>query len=151
MTDQLTDEQKTAFRKNLISSAHKLLGIPYKKGAEWVHYDVLPEFLDCSEMVEGLYALQKINPAMPDGSWNQFAFTVPTAKPRIGDLAFFGRGGKPTEIYHSGIVFDDHQIIECRDFDKNARFKTGEVILRPRKNWEDYANFVGYRSHPKLL
>lgn len=149
MSDLLTTEQKDAIRKNLVANAAKLLGIPYRRGAEWTHFDVLPEELDCSEMVEGVYTLQGLK--MPDGSWNQFAFTVPAATPKIGDLAFFGRGGRPNEIYHSGIVYDDFQIIECRDFDPNARFETGRIILRPRKNWEAYKNFVGYRAHPKLL
>ena len=147
--DNLTEEQKLTIRHDLIESSRKLLGVKYYFGAEWSVLDLIPESLDCSEMVEGLYNLHKLK--MPDGSQNQFDFTVPTPNPKIGDLAFFGRSAKPNQIYHVGMVFDPIYIIEARGFQPEADFETGKVILRPRLKWEAYGNFCGYRAHPKLI
>jgi cell wall-associated NlpC family hydrolase len=151
MSDLLSQEQKQAIRNGLIDSAHKLLGVRYDFGAEWKNHSVIPEALDCSELVEGVYALQRLQPAMPDGSQNQFTFTIQTSKPLPGDLAFFGRGANPHQIYHVGMVYDSVYMIEARGLDLKASFKTGEVILRPIKRWEAYKNFMGFRAHPKLV
>src|SRR3990167_3319902 len=147
--DNLTEEQKLTIRHDLVESSRKLLGVKYYFGAEWSVLDLIPESLDCSEMVEGLYNLHKLK--MPDGSQNQFDFTFPTANPKIGDLAFFGRSAKPNQIYHGGMVFDHIYIIEARGFQPEADFETGKVILRPRLKWEAYSNFCGYRAQPKLI
>lgn len=148
MKDQLTAEEKEDIRNRLTLFAGKLVGIPYVFGAEWKDFSVAPEALDCSELVEGVYGHFGLQ--MPDGSQNQFDFTISAATPKMGDLAFFGRGGKTGQIYHVGIVYDETNIIEARGFDASASFRTGEVILRSRDRWEKYANFCGYRSHPKL-
>lgn len=149
MTDQeLSIQQKDTLRTALVNSARDLLGIPYEFGAEWKDFTKLPGTLDCSELVEGVFHYNGLK--MPDGSQAQFDFTVPAGSALPGDLAFFGRGGKPSEVYHVGFVFDHYNILEARGFDPKAMFDTGKVILRSRQRWEDYANFLGYRKHVKL-
>lgn len=148
--NDLNEEQKKEIREGLIISASKLIGIPYQFGSEWTMPSVLPLALDCSEMTEGLYAIQRLQPALPDGSQAQFDFTVPVGAPKPGDLAFFGRGANPRQVYHVGMVFDKENIIEARAFDPSASFPTGKVILRPIARWKDYKNFLGFMSHPKL-
>src|SRR3990167_7627339 len=139
----LSDAQKLAIRELLIQFAGKLLGIPYEFGAEWTDFGKVPESLDCSELVEGVYVVNRLK--MPDGSQNQYDFTLPAGDPKPGDLAFFGKGASPAQIYHVGMVYDAASIIEARALDPLARFETGKVILRPRKTWAAYKNFVGYR------
>lgn len=146
--EELTDKQKMELRQDIVFYSGKLLGIKYEYGYEWKDFSVIPDRLDCSELVEGCYNHYGLK--MPDGSQNQFNFTIPTLTPLFGDLVFFGRGTSINQIYHVGIVYDGLNIIEARAFDKDANFKTGEVILRPMEKWEMYKNFVGYRAHPKL-
>jgi cell wall-associated NlpC family hydrolase len=149
MSDEsLNDHQKNTLREALVSEGSKLIGIKYEFGAEWTDYSKLPETLDCSEMVGGIFHLNGLK--MPDGSQAQYNFCVHSPAPRPGDLAFFGRGGKEQEIYHVGMVFDEHDILEARAFDPGASFKTGCVILRDLQKWTSYKNFVGFMSHPKL-
>lgn len=150
MSETLSREQKLAIREGLVSSALKLVGIPYQFGSEWKTPAILPLSLDCSELTEGVYALQKLQPLLPDGSQNQFNFTVPVGVPLPGDLAFFGRGANTSQIYHVGMVVDDEYIVEARAYDPSAKFDTGKVILRPKLNWANYRNFCGWRAHPKL-
>lgn len=142
-------DQKMVIRMALAESARKLLGIPYKFGAEWENHGAVPMALDCSEMIEGVYLQNALK--MEDGAQNQFNFTVPTGAPKIGDLAFFGRGQRPTQVYHVGMILDNLNIIEARALDLTASFETGKVILRPRIKWESWKDFLGYRSHSKLL
>jgi cell wall-associated NlpC family hydrolase len=148
-SDKLSSEQILWIRKEIRDFAYKLLSIPYEFGAEWSEFDKIPSNLDCSELVEGCFNHFRLK--MPDVSQNQFNFTIDAPKPNIGDLAFFGREGKTNKIYHVGLIYDETHIIEARAFDPYASFKTGEVILRPRIRWENYKNFCGYRSHPKLI
>ena len=137
-------------RKELVEFSLKLIGIPYEFGAEWTDFQKTPSALDCSEMVQGVYGHFKIK--MPDGSQNQFDFTLPVSEPQIGDLAFFGRGGgNCKKVYHVGMILNESQIIEARGFQPNSSFDTGKVILRPIGNWYVYKNFAGFRSHPKFV
>ncbi len=145
----LDEHQKAILRMALVNSSRKLLGIPYSFGAEWSDLSLPPESLDCSEMIEGIYHQNGIR--CPDGSQNQFDFFVPTGAPKPGDLGFFGRGQKVTQIYHVGMILDEFNLIEARGFDPRASFKTGEVIIRAKTHWENWKDFVGYRAHPKLL
>lgn len=150
MMEDLTSEQKMTLRWQLIQSAVDLLGIKYEYGAEWVDFSKIPESLDCSEMMEGVYTISKLK--MWDGSQNQYNNFLPISndQAQIGDLAFFGRGGNPSKIYHVGMLFSQRFIIECRGFQPNCSFRTGETILRPKIKWEQYRNFAGYRVHSKL-
>ena len=153
MTDSNGDldiHQKETLRLEIVGYARKLLGIPYEYGAEWVDHIIKPNSLDCSELVEGVYDLSKLK--MPDGSQNQYDFTIPTLNPQPADLAFFGKGGNIKKIYHVGLIMDNLNIIEARGYQPQSDFETGKVITRPRINWENFKpNFIGYRSHPKLI
>ncbi len=145
----LSDAQKASIRKKLVQFTTNLMDIPYEYGAEWISNMMVPKSLDCSELIEGVYRFFGMK--MPDGSQAQFDFTIPVSHPGTADLAFFGKGGKTTKIYHVGMVFNDYHIIEARGLQPGASFETGKVILRPRTKWEAYKNFVGYRTHPKLV
>lgn len=150
----LDDHQKQVIRQSLVDQATKLLGIKYEYGAEWTDRTKLPEALDCSEMIEGVFKIVGLR--MEDGAQNQFNMTVPSTLPLPGDLAFLGKSGDIAKIYHVGIVYDAHQIIEARNPQPGASFETGKVILRPRDAWENFKKdgkpiFCGYRSHPKLV
>lgn len=146
----LDGHQRQVIRDALVMRAQALLGILYDYGAEWTDYSKLPVSLDCSEMTRGIFKTEGLK--MPDGSQNQFNFTLPVVKEKAlpGDLAFFGKGGDILKVYHVGMIFDLQHIIEARGFDSKASFPTGKVITRPRENWENYCNFLGYRAHPKL-
>ena len=149
MTDSVLDiHQKEVIRKALCESAIKLIGIPYEFGAEWTDLTKLPASIDCSELIENVFKLNGLH--MPDGSQAQYNFTVHSPNPTAGDLAFFGRGGKPTEIYHVGLVLNDNEIIEARGFQPNSSFETGKVIIRPLQAWISYKNWIGFQAHPKL-
>ena len=132
------DETWDAMKADLKS----LIGIPYRFGAEARSDEWPPKALDCAECVELVYARQGI--AVPDGSWNQHAVTVPAKVPRPGDLGFFAkpekaRAGNPKGVYHVCLLFDDKTVVEARA--KNKKGKYGRVIYRPRSNWEAYGPF----------
>jgi len=144
----LTPEKKKQLRDAIIVEDKKLHGIKYEYGAEWTDYSKPPETLDCSEKIEGEFKIAGL--FIPDGAQAQYNFTQPTETPQPGDLVFFGKSRDINQIYHVGLVFDEENISEARGFQPDSSFETGKVILRPRKAWEAYKNFVGYRTHPKL-
>lgn len=155
----LDDHQKSVIRNNMVSTAILLFGIQYKMGKNQEDYDAgvgkwndlskLPANLDCSGLAKGVCS--KVGLRFPDGAQNQFNFTIAVTAPKIGDFAFFGHEKNINKVYHVGMVYSDLQIVEARDFDEKASFTTGEVILRPISVWEKYINFVGFRSHPRLI
>lgn len=145
----LTEHQKETIRKALVDLSRTHLGIPYKYGYEWTDYTKPPEFADCSEEIEGWYKINGLR--MPDGSQNQFNFTIATALPKPGDLVFAASEKNITKVDHVGMVFSDTEIIEARGLDPKRTFPTGKVIIRPRAAWENWKKFVGYRVHPKLV
>lgn len=144
----LDEHQRDTIRKALADTARKLLGVPYVYGAEWTDYSKPPVALDCSELTEGVFNINGLR--LPDGSQNQYNYCVHSPSPTIGDLAFFGRGGKPDQIYHVGMVYSDTDIIEARGYQPESHFDTGKVILRPITAWIIYPNFIEFRSHPKI-
>ena len=147
--DRISELVKEENRTKICMLAGKLLGIPYEYGAECKNVIDIPTALDCSEMMEYLY--NHFGIYLPDGSQAQFKYTVSTVNVKIGDLAFFGRGKNPGRVYHVGMVWNHDKIIEARGLQPNSSFTTGEVITRPRVNWENYKNFLGYRAHPDLI
>lgn len=134
-------------RDLILKEAEKLLGVKYGFGAEWTDLSKVPEELDCSELVEGVFS--KAGVRIPDGSQAQFNFCKPVQIGRPGDLAFFGKSKDPMQVYHVGIVFDQDFMIEARAHEP-GRDWTGKVTRRERKAWEGYKNFLGYRQHPDL-
>lgn len=148
MEGELNDHQKLSLRNTLTETAKELLGVKYSFGAEVTDFSKKPEELDCSELVEYVYKVNGFH--CPDGSQAQYEYFVDTPQYRDGDLGFFGRSAKPTQIYHVGMVWNG-VMIEARGFDPNASFETGKVITRPIEKWVKFSNFVGFRCHPKLL
>ncbi len=156
----LDEQQKGLFRLRMKLESEKLLGIPYKMAdtevekslmiGKWTDLSEQPAWLDCSGLTNGV--CRKVGLTFPHGSQNQFNFTVATTAPKMGDFAFFGHDGDITKVYHVGMVWDDLFMIESRGKQKDSNFETGKVILRPRIRWEKYLpQFLGYRSHPKLI
>lgn len=145
----MTQEEIASTRLKLQDEFGKLLGVKYKFGAEWTDYSKLPEFIDCSESVEGV--CHKSGLEAWDGSQNQFDHMKPIDKRDIGNFAFFGHGKDTSKIYHVGMIYDANNIIEARALDAAAHFKTGEVILRPIEKWVNWKDFVGFRVHPQLV
>lgn len=161
----LDEHQKEVIRNSMVKEAGPLQGIPYKMSKTQAEWDAglgagrdltkLPDLLDCEGLAHWVCGRVGLKfPPFPSGkgggAQQQFDFTVATATPKPGDFAFFGTGKDITHIYHIGMVYNDEFIIEARGHQEGASFKTGEVILRERKIWEAYANFCGYRAHPKL-
>lgn len=159
-TSVLDDRQKGLIRLRMKIESEKLLGIPYKMAGteverslmvgKWRDLTELPLNLDCSGLAKGI--CDKVDLKFPDGSQNQFNYTVATMYAQTGDFGFFGHDGDITKVYHVGMVYDDLFMIEARGLQQGSDFETGKVILRPRIKWDKYIpNFLGYRSHPKLL
>lgn len=119
----------------------KYIGRKYKYGAKWSLTDANPEGpIDCSGFTRWVYC-QKYGLIIPDGSGNQFFATraVDTREAKVGDLGFFVRNDGDRAVYHVGLVYDDDNMIEARGSPYNA------VIFRPRRVWEAFKNFGGYR------
>ncbi len=133
-----------AYWPKMEKDLRSLLGIPYRLGAEYdPRSEWPPKELDCSELVEIIHKRHGIK--CSDGSWVIRAECVCPVSPRPGDLGFFAKESKrtphnPLGIYHVGMLLDEDTVIEARAKDAKGRY--GEVILRPRANWEAYAPFV---------
>ena len=147
--DELTEEQKDKLREELAIEAAKLIGIKYEFGASWTDYTKPPDAVDCSELTMGVYLIKGLR--CPDGSQAQYNAFLPTATPKLMDLAFFGKNGDPARVYHVGFYFRMGLILEARAHDPKASFETGRVIVRPQAKWEASPNWLGYRSHTKLI
>jgi len=109
--------------------AMALVGKPYVYGSETNLKDPDPshiQSLDCSELVEWLYAQVYI--VVPDGSYNQFRVCRPiTGEPQIGDLGFKWHPDTQ-EVHHVGIYLKDYVI--------EAKGKKWGVVLTPRADFE---------------
>lgn len=127
-----------------VSLASMLVGKPYVYGAETNLKDPDPahiKALDCSELVEWLYA--QIGLAMPDGSYNQFKATVPVVgAPRIGDLGF--KWIVETHSVHHVAVCIGLQLIE-------AKGKSWGTILTPIDVFQASPEFAGWRRSREVV
>lgn len=132
----------------MIQEAKKLLGVKYEYGAKWDDITKPPDSLDCSGLTNGIARVGGI--VIAHGAQNQFYNTDATLTPFFGDLAFFGHDGNPEEVYHVGLLYDRLHIVEARAKQEGSSFPTGIVILRPKAKWENYRNFLGYRTIPEL-
>jgi len=146
----MTREEKLNIRMKIQVELKALLGTLYLRGAEWTDFSIAPTHLDCSELVEVVF--RKLGLMMPDGAANQYAFlkSYEVSSPHPGDVGFFiesenGDPGRPLgTVYHSGVVYDDHTVIEARGKPYN------KVITRPLIVWNQWKNFGGWFEHPEL-
>ncbi len=116
------------------------LGRPYKMGGKLHLGDPEPDKkmpVDCSGLTRWAYSTEGIY--IPEGSGNQYVHSYP-ADAIIGALGFFKNKEK---VYHVGIMIDEKQVIEARAQETGKDY--GKVILRPRRNWEAYPFFSGWR------
>lgn len=124
--------------------ARMLVGKPYVFGAETDLGDPDPahiQALDCSELVEWLYA--QIGLVMPDGSYNQFKATVPvTGVPRAGDLGF--KWVVETQTIHHVAVCIGDVLVE-------AKGKSWGTIYTPIEAFQANPEFAGWRRHKGVL
>lgn len=136
----------TEFRKLAVS----LKGIPYILGAE-SSPDRIPKALDCSELVQWLYA--RNGTPITDGAWLQYAATIAvTGSPQVGDLVFLrNNAARSNGIGHVAVLTaklpnGDWEIVE-------ARGRAYGVVVTTLSYWRTRAHFVGPRRYPafKLL
>lgn len=137
-----------------VSLGKQLVGKPYRLGAETVLTDAKPEdikAIDCSELVEWLYAqLKKIDgtPAeicMPDGSYNQAKICAHISKDKIliGDLAF-KMWPDTGVIHHVGVYLGNEEILEAKGI------AYGTIITSLQKFMES-THFAFFGRHPNIL
>ena len=134
----------------LISFGLALVGKPYKFGAEIdikkIAADPNPNSIiaiDCSELIEVLFAL--VGLSVPDGSYNQAKFCRHVSKDNllIGDLAF--KWWPDTEvIHHVGINIGEGRILEAKGRDFG-------VIVTPIEKYTNSSHFAFFGRHPKIL
>lgn len=121
-----------------IARAH--LGRPYKFGGKLFLGDPAPDMkipVDCSGFTRHVYSCVGIY--IPEGSGAQYVHSYP-ADAAVGVLGFF----KDKErVYHVGLLLDEKNVIEARAPEAGKDY--GRVILRPRRNWELYPRFSGWR------
>lgn len=124
-------------REKLMDVAVSRLGDPYKFGVEVDLHDPNAAVFDCSELVEWCYA--QVGITVPDGSQNQFEASLSTDNPQPGDVGFF-KHPDAAATHHVGMIYDRNLVLEARGEPYN------KVILRPRKNWEAWKDFTGWRK-----
>lgn len=91
--------------------------------------------LDCSELVEWLYA--QVGMTIPDGSYNQFKVSKPVeGELLIGDLGF--KWNPDTHSVHHVGVWIDGSVLE-------AKGKSYGVVLTSREAYEGSSHFAGWR------
>lgn len=112
------------------------VGKPYLYGAVADVTCPDPVAFDCAELVYWLYG-RALNVRLSNYSDGQFRQSIPADNPRLGDLGFWRKGNSPT--HHVGILWDDGQVLEARGDNY------GKVIFRPRKSWEAWKDFTGWR------
>lgn len=142
---------KEIVRKKIAEAAKGQLDKPYKFGFQIANLDdPSPLAFDCSEFVR--WAYHQAGLKIPDGSYNQYEFCVPTDTPKPGDLGFFKEtrdvndaSRKVGEIYHVGMFYDNIRMVEARGKPND------KVIFRPMVAWRAFVNFGGFRAHPELM
>lgn len=121
----------------LVDLGKRLVGKPYNFGEEVSLNEKDPsklKALDCSELVEWLYA--QIGIPCPDGSQNQFKVSRQVTEIKLGDLGFKWIPDTHT-IHHVGIWIGD-QVLE-------AKGKQWGVVLTDRKTYESSPHFAMWR------
>lgn len=126
------------------------IGKRYKLGAEvMVNAESIEhaKFWDCSEFFQVFF--NKYDSDLPDGSLNQYNFTVPVKEVAVGDLGFSSNPDSenpdnPLGINHVFYLIDNYRVIEARGKPYNS------VILRPKIKWEKWRGFRGWRMVPDV-
>lgn len=132
--------------KKLTDFGRKLVGKPYKLGQEIDIRAVVknPDLslipaIDCSELVELLYAMVGIY--IEDGSYNQVKYTYEIKKDdaTIGDLGFKANPDNGI-VHHVGVLIDDGMVLEAKGL------KWG-VVLTPKADYEASSHFLKWGRH----
>lgn len=131
--------------RTFVELGKKLIGKPYVMGAEVDLTDGDVDHIkaiDCSELVEFLYA--QVGLYIADGSYNQIKYvrTVPKDDVRTGDIGFKANPENGV-IHHVGVYLGDGQVLE-------AKGKTWGTILTPRETYEASPHFLQWGRH-KLI
>lgn len=116
----------------------QLVGKPYNFGVEVdlkEHDPAKIAALDCSELVEWLYA--QVGIVVPDGSYNQFKVSQEVSGDLlIGDLGF--KWDPETHVIHHVAVWLDGTVLE-------AKGKSWGVVLTEKQKYEESSHFAMWR------
>lgn len=130
----------------LVHFGKLLVGKPYVFGKEINIKNVvekkdpnLVEAIDCSELVELLYAL--INIYIEDGSYNQakYTYAIPKESVKVGDLGFKA-DPETGVIHHVGVYVGENLVLE-------AKGKKWGVVLTPKQDYEASTHFLKWGRH----
>ena len=105
-------------RSELIKSAKKFLGTPYRFGGK------TPEGFDCSGFVAYIYAQQGVS--IVNGTKNQYDVGKKVRKPLKGDLVFF-RNTYKRGISHVGIYLGNNEFIHAPGTGKVIRIEPLDI------------------------
>lgn len=131
-------------REQILSLAQSKLGRPYKLGAKWDLHDDNPSGpIDCSGFVRWCY-YQGSGILLPDGSWNQYAATVPIAEPDLADLRFL-RNAKG-QIDHVGMFLGNGLMIEAHGHLVVGQEPPMQVVTRFVHDWEKIPGVTEWRK-----
>lgn len=131
-------------RSKIIQLAQSKLGEPYGLGHKWdIHDPNAHGLIDCSGFVRWCY-YQGSGIVIPDGSWNQYSFTVPTNSPSPADLRFLR--GSSGQIDHVGMMLDDKNMIEAHGHLVLGKEPPMQVVIRPIAEWEEIPGVTEWRT-----
>lgn len=155
----LHEHQKNVIRIQMKLAAEPILGVPYRsaqtmeeftdKVGKWDNLAELPRTLDAPGLLHGI--CRKVGLRFPETLQEQFNFTIAAEVPHMADFVFLGYAKDINRVYHAGMVFDQDLIVETNALRADSKYESGRVVLHPRLLWDRHDDFLGYRSHPKLL
>lgn len=122
--------------------AKSQLGKPYEWGAKPKNDDYNPVSFDCSGFVRWVYG--RLGVGLPEGSEQQLLMSKPVQYTlQIGDLGFF-IDPVTHASKHVGLILDENTVIEARGHEPSLSL-SNQVITRPRRAWEGWHEFSGWR------
>jgi len=134
------DDDEREQRNQIVEWALEQEGKLYEFGKE-VQFEEEVDTIDCSELTENAY--NRAGLEMPDGSWAQYEFCRPTAKPKPGDLGFLW-SEKRGQIGHVEMFTGGTGIIGA------VGGKVGRVRETSVSWLEEHTRFRGWRRHPEF-